>query len=198
MTTTADDIATVNPYTSNKHHVCIDIVSSNISLSVLSFLQHNRKEIPCYWENQATGCQKPHCAFFHEKPRYIEGVFVSPDKSEFTSQGKAVERWMTNTHHVVVSDVGKNVEQPQEEPASIQPPPPNSQRRETVKMDTQVPSPTHPPVVINPAEDEDEDEDGGLCLNDLCASPLCSLSLCLSFYPFIYLSSLCVSKKSEV
>lgn len=77
---------------------------------------------------------------------------------------------MTNTHHAVVSNVGKNVEQPQEEPASIQPPPPNSQRRETVKMDTQVPSPTHPPVVINPAEDEDEDEDGGLCLNGLCAS----------------------------
>ncbi|XP_029682318.1 zinc finger CCCH domain-containing protein 11A isoform X2 [Takifugu rubripes] len=99
-------------------------------------ITHNRKEIPCYWENQATGCQKPHCAFFHEKPRYIDGVFVSPDKN-----------------------VGKNVEQPQEEPASIQPPPPNSQRRETVKMDTQVPSPTHPPVVINPAEDEDEDED---------------------------------------
>lgn len=71
------------------------------------------------------------------------------------------------------------MEQPQEEPAPVQPPTANSQRRDAVKMDTQVPSPTHPPVVINPAEDEDEDEDGGTCLNDLCAS-LSSLSLSLS------------------
>lgn len=45
--------------------------------------QKNRKEIPCYWENQAAGCQKPHCAFLHEKPRYIDGMFVPPNKSEF-------------------------------------------------------------------------------------------------------------------
>lgn len=38
------------------------------------------------------GCQKPHCAFFHEKPRYIDGVFVSPDKSEFTSQNKQINK----------------------------------------------------------------------------------------------------------
>ncbi|MEQ2167901.1 hypothetical protein GOODEAATRI_008817, partial [Goodea atripinnis] len=40
----------------------------------------NRKEIPCYWENQPAGCQKPHCAFFHERARYVEGIFVPPDK----------------------------------------------------------------------------------------------------------------------
>ncbi|XP_041816058.1 zinc finger CCCH domain-containing protein 11A isoform X2 [Chelmon rostratus] len=101
----------------------------------------NRKEIPCYWENQAAGCQKPHCAFFHEKPRYIDGMFVSPDKS-----------------------LSKNEEQPHEEPA----PPPaaplptatNPQLRGVIKTEAQepVPSPTHPPVVINPADD-DEDED---------------------------------------
>lgn len=44
--------------------------------------QKNRKEIPCYWENQPAGCQKPHCAFFHERPRYVEGVFVPPDKGK--------------------------------------------------------------------------------------------------------------------
>ncbi|XP_051270945.1 zinc finger CCCH domain-containing protein 11A isoform X3 [Dicentrarchus labrax] len=101
----------------------------------------NRKEIPCYWENQAAGCQKPHCAFFHEKPRYIDGMFVPADKS-----------------------LTKNKEQPQEEPA---PPPPaplptaaNPQLRGVIKTEAQepVPSPTHPPVVINPADD-DEDED---------------------------------------
>ncbi|XP_073323747.1 zinc finger CCCH domain-containing protein 11A isoform X2 [Pagrus major] len=101
----------------------------------------NRKEISCYWENQAAGCQKPHCAFFHEKPRYIDGAFVPPDKSQ-----------------------SKNKEQPLEEPA----PPPaaplptaaNPQLRGIIKTEAQepVPSPTHPPVVINPADD-DEDED---------------------------------------
>ncbi|CAF92178.1 unnamed protein product [Tetraodon nigroviridis] len=74
------------------------------------------------------------------------------------SQGDVAER--TNTHPVILPDVSKNVEQLQEEPASIQPPATNPQRRDAIKMDAQVPSPTHPPVVINPAEDEDEDEDG--------------------------------------
>ncbi|XP_032369066.1 zinc finger CCCH domain-containing protein 11A isoform X1 [Etheostoma spectabile] len=101
----------------------------------------NRKEISCYWENQAAGCQKPHCAFFHEKPRYIDGIFVPPDKS-----------------------LSKKEEQPHEEPS---PPPPaplpaaaNPQLRGIIKTENQepVPSPTHPPVVINPADD-DEDED---------------------------------------
>ncbi|XP_071349624.1 zinc finger CCCH domain-containing protein 11A isoform X2 [Trachinotus anak] len=101
----------------------------------------NRKEIPCYWENQPAGCQKPHCAFFHEKARYIDGVFVPANKSP-----------------------NKNDEQPLEEPA----PPPaaplptaaNPQLRGVIKTETQepVPSPTHPPVVINPTDD-DEDED---------------------------------------
>ncbi|XP_070759046.1 zinc finger CCCH domain-containing protein 11A isoform X2 [Enoplosus armatus] len=101
----------------------------------------NRKEIPCYWENQPAGCQKSHCAFFHERSRYIDGMLVPPDKS-----------------------LSKNEEQPHEEPA----PPPaaplptatNPQLRGVIKTETQeaVPSPTHPPVVINPADD-DEDED---------------------------------------
>ncbi|XP_029006700.1 zinc finger CCCH domain-containing protein 11A [Betta splendens] len=101
----------------------------------------NRKEIPCYWENQPAGCQKPHCAFSHEKPRYIDGVFVPPNKS-----------------------LSKNDEQPDEEPAPPPaapiPTPANPQIRGVMKTETQepVPSPTHPPVVINPADD-DEDED---------------------------------------
>lgn len=59
----------------------------------------------------------------------------------------------------------KSEEPPHEEPA----PPPaaappnaaNPQLRGVIKTDTQeaVPSPTHPPVVINPADD-DEDEEG--------------------------------------
>ncbi|KAM9813921.1 zinc finger CCCH domain-containing protein 11A [Neosynchiropus ocellatus] len=102
----------------------------------------NRKDIPCYWETHPTGCQKPHCAFFHEKPRYIEGTFVPPDKK----------------------GVVKVEEQPLEEPPAQPPATPlpaaaNLQLR-GVKTESQDPvqSPTHPPVVINPAED-DEDED---------------------------------------
>ncbi|XP_059185087.1 zinc finger CCCH domain-containing protein 11A isoform X2 [Centropristis striata] len=101
----------------------------------------NRKEISCYWESQPAGCQKPHCAFFHERPRYVDGVFVPPDKS-----------------------LNKTEEQPHEEPALLPAAPlptaANPQLRGVIKTETQepVPSPTHPPVVINPADD-DEDED---------------------------------------
>lgn len=103
-------------------------------------ITHNRKEIACYWENQPAGCQKPHCAFFHEKPRYIDGLYVPPDKG-----------------------VKKIEEVPQEEPVPAQPILPtasNPQVRGVKKSESQepVPSPTHPPVVINPADD-DEDED---------------------------------------
>ncbi|KAK5614088.1 hypothetical protein CRENBAI_010684 [Crenichthys baileyi] len=102
----------------------------------------NRKEIPCYWENQPAGCQKPHCAFFHERARYVEGIFVPPDKVQCI-----------------------NEEQIHEEPAppSAAPPPnaANPQLRGVIKTETQepVPSPTHPPVVINPADDDEDEED---------------------------------------
>ncbi|XP_076003274.1 zinc finger CCCH domain-containing protein 11A [Genypterus blacodes] len=100
----------------------------------------NRKEIACYWEKQPAGCQKPHCAFSHDRARYIDGVYVPPNKCQI-----------------------KNEDLQQEEPA----PPPaaplptaNPQLRGVMKAETleTVPSPTHPPVVIN-AADDDEDED---------------------------------------
>lgn len=45
----------------------------------------------------------------------------------------------------------------------------NPQLRGVIKVETQesVPSPTHPPVVINPVDDED-DEDGNMIL--ICSS----------------------------
>ncbi|KAM8867342.1 zinc finger CCCH domain-containing protein 11A [Synchiropus picturatus] len=105
----------------------------------------NRKDIPCYWETHPTGCQKPHCAFFHEKPRCIEGMFVPPDKKGVVKVG----------------------EPPQEEPpaqpqATPLPAAANPQLR-GVKTESQDPvqSPTHPPVVINPAEDDEDEDDQG-------------------------------------
>ncbi|XP_059917980.1 zinc finger CCCH domain-containing protein 11A [Gadus macrocephalus] len=102
-------------------------------------IQKNRKEIACYWENQPAGCQKTHCVFYHEKQRLIDGVVVPPSR-------------------------GPKAEEPQhEEPAPPPTPLPaasNPQLRGVLKAEAQetVPSPTHPPVVINPADD-DEDED---------------------------------------
>nr|XP_029538696.1 zinc finger CCCH domain-containing protein 11A isoform X2 [Oncorhynchus nerka] len=107
-------------------------------------IKKNRKEIACYWENQPAGCQKPHCAFHHEKSRLIDGQYVPPNKSSAL----------------------KEEEEPHEDslpPVPI-PSPANPQLRGVIKAETQenVPSPTHPPVVINPADDEDEDEDDQL------------------------------------
>uniref|UniRef100_A0A3P9LTS4 Zinc finger CCCH-type containing 11A n=1 Tax=Oryzias latipes TaxID=8090 RepID=A0A3P9LTS4_ORYLA len=95
----------------------------------------NRKEIPCYWENQPAGCQKPHCAFFHEKPRCIQGLFVPPDQKHLEDTPAAPPVVLTTST--------------------------NPQLRGVIKTETTepVPSPTHPPVVIN-AADDDEDEDG--------------------------------------
>uniref|UniRef100_A0A673Z9L1 C3H1-type domain-containing protein n=1 Tax=Salmo trutta TaxID=8032 RepID=A0A673Z9L1_SALTR len=103
-------------------------------------IKKNRKEMACYWENQPAGCQKPHCAFHHEKPRFIDGQYVPLNKSFAL----------------------KEEEQPHEDPLPpvSAPIPVNPQLRGVIKAETQenVPSPTHPPVVINPADD-DEDED---------------------------------------
>uniref|UniRef100_A0A1A7XMM7 Chromosome 12 open reading frame 50 n=2 Tax=Iconisemion striatum TaxID=60296 RepID=A0A1A7XMM7_9TELE len=105
----------------------------------------NRKEIPCYWETQPAGCLKPHCAFFHEKPRSIGQIKTEESQNEEQTSPQAPV--LPNTA--------------------------NPQLRGIIKTETQepVPSPTHPPVVINPADDdEDEDDqfseegdDGKLC-----------------------------------
>ncbi|KAF7653548.1 hypothetical protein LDENG_00081630 [Lucifuga dentata] len=100
----------------------------------------NRKEISCYWENQLAGCQKPHCAFFHEKPRYVDGVYLPPDKGQ------------TKNEDLLHEEAAP--------PPAAPLPTTNPQIRGVKKAETleTVPSPTHPPVVINPADD-DEDED---------------------------------------
>lgn len=119
---------------------------------------------------RVTGRTKPVAVRSHTVPfstrspvTSTECLFLQTKVRACTSEGDAAGR--ANTHPLILPDVGKNVEQRQEEPASIQPPAASAQRRDAIKVDAQVPSPTHPPVVINPAEDEDEDEDGEFRLN---------------------------------
>ncbi|XP_060713491.1 zinc finger CCCH domain-containing protein 11A isoform X1 [Tachysurus vachellii] len=108
-------------------------------------IKKNRKEIPCYWENQPGGCQKFHCAFHHEKPRLIDGLFVAPDKGTVVKKDKE-EETPQDDH---VSSVSANMSNTT-----------NPQLRGVIKVETQesVPSPTHPPVVINPVDDEDDED----------------------------------------
>lgn len=76
--------------------------------------------------------------------------------------------WNTVTADIFIVQ-GKSEEEPHEEAAPPSSAPPanaaNPQLRGVIKTETQepVPSPTHPPVVINPADD-DEDEEGELQL----------------------------------
>ncbi|XP_026131506.1 zinc finger CCCH domain-containing protein 11A-like isoform X1 [Carassius auratus] len=107
-------------------------------------IKKNRKEIACYWEKQPAGCQKPHCAFHHEKPRIINGNYFAPDK------GQAVQKEKEETP---LEDQVNQVPAPTANPT-------NPQLRGVIRTETQenVPSPTHPPVVINPVDDDDEDD----------------------------------------
>ncbi|XP_072205411.1 uncharacterized protein [Excalfactoria chinensis] len=41
-------------------------------------IDKKRSLIPCFWENQPGGCQKPHCAFRHLKDRGGNGLSTAP------------------------------------------------------------------------------------------------------------------------
>ncbi|KAK7098861.1 zinc finger CCCH domain-containing protein 11A-like isoform X2 [Littorina saxatilis] len=45
-------------------------------------IQVDRSQIPCFWENQPTGCVKPHCVFKHFKPK--SGAPPTPATTEST------------------------------------------------------------------------------------------------------------------
>lgn len=109
-------------------------------------IKKNRKEIQCYWENQPGGCQKSHCAFYHEKPRVLDGLYVPPDKGGAVRKEKEEEAPKDNQVVPVPVTLANAT---------------NPQLRGVIKSETQesVPSPTHPPVVINPVDDEDDEDD---------------------------------------
>ncbi|XP_052670460.1 zinc finger CCCH domain-containing protein 11A-like, partial [Harpia harpyja] len=110
-------------------------------------VEKKRSEIPCYWENQPAGCQKSNCAFRHTKGRYVDGRFFPPSKTTLPSPPESAE------DAVKMAQVSL-----QQNKLSVQSnPSPQLRGVMIVENSEKVPSPTHPPVVINAADD---DEDG--------------------------------------
>ncbi|XP_069489197.1 zinc finger CCCH domain-containing protein 11A isoform X3 [Ambystoma mexicanum] len=102
-------------------------------------IDKKRSEIPCYWENQPSGCQKANCAFHHTRGRFVEGAFLPPNKI-------IVNRSESTEEEVKKSQLSTRLNT-------------SPQLRGVIKVDNEtIPSPTHPPVVINAADDDD----GGL------------------------------------
>ncbi|XP_052670465.1 zinc finger CCCH domain-containing protein 11A-like [Harpia harpyja] len=110
-------------------------------------VEKKRSEIPCHWENQPAGCQKSNCAFRHTKGRYVDGRFFPPSKTTLPSPPESAE------DAVKMAQVSL-----QQNKLSVQSnPSPQLRGVMIVENSEKVPSPTHPPVVINAADD---DEDG--------------------------------------
>ncbi|KAM9595618.1 zinc finger CCCH domain-containing protein 11A-like [Morphnus guianensis] len=136
-------------------------------------VEKKRSEIPCYWENQPAGYQKSNCAFRHTKGRYVDGRFFPPSKTTLPSPPESAEDAVKTAQASL-----------QQNKLSVQSNP-SPQLRGVMKVENseKVPSPTHPPVVIN-AADDDEDRyfllpegisTGGERINDRMPE-LCSLS----------------------
>ncbi|KAM8977247.1 zinc finger CCCH domain-containing protein 11A [Pelodytes ibericus] len=107
-------------------------------------IDKKRSEIPCYWENQLSGCQKGNCAFHHYKGRFVDGIFLPPSKTAL----QISETLETETSPVQLAPNKITVA-------------PTPQLMGVKKMEAteNVPSPTHPPVVINAADDDEDDDD---------------------------------------
>ncbi|XP_052671922.1 zinc finger CCCH domain-containing protein 11A-like [Harpia harpyja] len=110
-------------------------------------VEKKRSEIPCHWENQAVGCQKSNCAFRHTKGRYVDGRFFPPSKTTLPSPPESAE----DAVKMAQASLQQNKLSVQSNPS---PPLRGVMKAENSEK---VPSPTHPPVVINAADD---DEDG--------------------------------------
>uniref|UniRef100_A0A2K6BRP4 C3H1-type domain-containing protein n=1 Tax=Macaca nemestrina TaxID=9545 RepID=A0A2K6BRP4_MACNE len=112
-------------------------------------IDKKRSEIPCYWENQPTGCQKLNCAFHHNRGRYVDGLFLPPSKTVLPTVPESPEEEVKASQLSV-----------QQNKLSVQSNP-SPQLRSVMKVESSenVPSPTHPPVVINAADDDEDDDD---------------------------------------
>ncbi|PNJ00127.1 ZC3H11B isoform 1 [Pan troglodytes] len=112
-------------------------------------MDKKRNEIPCYWENQPTGCQKLNCAFHHNRGRYVDGLFLPPSKSVLPTVPESPEEEVKASQLSV-----------QQNKLSVQSNP-SPQLRSVMKVESSenVPSPKHPAVVINAADDDEDDDD---------------------------------------
>nr|XP_054969744.1 zinc finger CCCH domain-containing protein 11C-like [Pan paniscus]XP_054969746.1 zinc finger CCCH domain-containing protein 11C-like [Pan paniscus]XP_054969747.1 zinc finger CCCH domain-containing protein 11C-like [Pan paniscus] len=108
-------------------------------------IDKKRSEVPCYWENQPTGCQKLNCAFHHNRGRYVDGLFLPPSTTVPESPEEEVKASQLSVQQNKLS-VQSN---------------PSPQLRSVMKVESSenVPSPKHPPVVINAADDDEDDDD---------------------------------------
>ncbi|GBP43032.1 Zinc finger CCCH domain-containing protein 11A [Eumeta japonica] len=72
-------------------------------------LRKNRKQIPCYWENQPGGCRKKHCPFMHKNPdARTDGIAPSqPAPAQPTSATPAVQAAVPALPAVPVSGVAE-------------------------------------------------------------------------------------------
>ncbi|KAM5180718.1 zinc finger CCCH domain-containing protein 11A [Mantella aurantiaca] len=107
-------------------------------------IDKKRSMIPCFWENQLSGCQKGNCAFHHNKGRYVDGVYIPPSKTQIAKSS-------------VSSETDQQISQTPGKFTAVS----TTHLRGVKKIETaeNVPSPTHPPVVINAADDDDDDEE---------------------------------------
>ncbi|KAM9595648.1 zinc finger CCCH domain-containing protein 11A-like [Morphnus guianensis] len=143
-------------------------------------VEKKRSEIPCYWENQPAGCQKSNCAFRHTKGRYVDGRFFPPSQTTPPSPPESAED--------AVKTAQASLQQNKLSVHSN----PSPQLRGVMKVENseKVPSPTHPPVVINAADD---DEDGYFLLPEgISTGASYRLSNVLNWtFMFLKLSEIC-------
>ncbi|XP_052020053.1 zinc finger CCCH domain-containing protein 11A-like [Apodemus sylvaticus] len=110
-------------------------------------IDKKRSEIPCYWENQPTGCRKLNCAFHHSRSRYVDGLVLPPSKNVLPTVPESQEEkevkasWFTVQQNKLFAQSNPFPQLP-----SVM----------KVGSSKKVPTPTHPPVVINVADDDDE------------------------------------------
>ncbi|XP_036302904.1 zinc finger CCCH domain-containing protein 11A-like [Pipistrellus kuhlii] len=112
-------------------------------------IDKKRSEIPCYWENQPVGCQKLNCAFHHSRGRYVEGLFLPPSKTVLPAVPESPEEEAKASRLTA-----------QRNKLSVRSNPSPLLRSEMkVESSGNVPSSTHPPVVINAADIDEDDDD---------------------------------------
>lgn len=106
-------------------------------------IDKKRSTIPCFWENQLSGCRKGNCAFHHTKGRYVDGVYIPPCKTQIAKpEPSEMDIQVSQTSSKLTAASTTHLR--------------GVKTKEAVEN---VPSPTHPPVVINATDDDEDDDD---------------------------------------